>query len=480
MVMAIRTHGTVDGSGVGDRLEGPTLDIGGVVNRFTFGVRIKPRTISSTQEILISCRSKTNLNKFPMQLGLIQATDGLGNTVMIPRFTLQNDASGNGTLTAHYQQRLDYVNLEQEEFPQAGPNGGITVDTVWLLGCIVDYSGGSTAPDTVIIVVNGTQYVMDRSEAVGTEVPQANAPVCLGFMAGTGVDAANDPKCLDCEFQDLFYYPGLITASAFWSTIAAGGSPFNQIDTYPGLLHWTCGSTEAIAKESSGGTGLTRVGTTSNTSTFAGTTIMPVTLTCKHDAYIQSTAASTDFSTAPTIRIGYNTGTTATLESLLQFLENMISEGIAAGSTIDSALLNFECTTGAVAAVDTWEVRRVLPQWDDGPEGVSWNSRLFTTGTAWETPGALGALDSTTIGRTTGLARPTTTGPKQFDIKDTIQKCLDSDGGNVNIMCLMSAFTTTGIAQFSSREGATPPTIDIEFTPPAGFPAAYKHFLLAA
>jgi autotransporter-associated beta strand protein len=183
------------------------------------------------------------------------------------------------------------------------------------------------------------------------------------------------------------------------------------------------------------------------------------------------------------------TGGTGLRRALMEF---DIAGNMAAGSTINSVTLGLTVTKipniGAVAS--TFELHPLSAAWGAGTSGntnpnggrgfaattndATWNDRLYSA-TPWTTAGGdFGATSGTTsIGNT--LTSYTFT--SQTGMVNNVQSWLNSPATNFGWILLSSSESTPRTAkEFGSRFStlSLEPTLTINFTVPAGTPAAWR------
>lgn len=190
--------------------------------------------------------------------------------------------------------------------------------------------------------------------------------------------------------------------------------------------------------------------------------------TSNKDTFIALLNPTVDSGGETTSRIGANAAGTTVVRALFA-AGNLTSDySIPVGSTINSAILALNVTTGAASAVPTWSMYRMTRAWTEGTsnlDGATWLQWQFNANATlnqWTTAGG----DFTVTGGSTGLLFYTSTGSKTFDITAVIQACLDN-GGDVNLIAKRDTESGTASTMiFDSRTGGTPWTIVVTFTPP--------------
>ncbi|MEM7070014.1 MAG: DUF4347 domain-containing protein, partial [Pseudomonadota bacterium] len=160
----------------------------------------------------------------------------------------------------------------------------------------------------------------------------------------------------------------------------------------------------------------------------------------------------------------YGTNTTITLDSdgvglghghpILQF----DLSSIPAGSTVTNATLTL--TSSDNDGVNEISVYRLLESWDEGAGGsdeANWNDRV--SGTSWTTAGghvAAGAVATLNSGGASGA--------HAWNITSLVQDWVDGTFNNLGLM-LASSEASSNEVDYSSREGASPPQLNITYTP---------------
>jgi len=166
-----------------------------------------------------------------------------------------------------------------------------------------------------------------------------------------------------------------------------------------------------------------------------------------------------------------------TMRSLIAF---NVSSAIPAGSTITSVSLSFAINTPRSNS-STVRVHRVQADWGEGtsvsngpPPGsggadgaaatigdATWNARFFNTA-FWANPGgdfAVEASASQPVSGTSGTVVFTSAG-----LMAEVQSWLDTPAANFGWI-LLAQNETAAAVRFSAREGASPPSLQVSYTP---------------
>ena len=165
--------------------------------------------------------------------------------------------------------------------------------------------------------------------------------------------------------------------------------------------------------------------------------------------------------------------------ALLQF---DIAGNIPAGSTINSVELEMAVTRLGPLAQPTqnFTLQRATVSWGEGAsdsgnvgglgvaaatDDATWTERFFGQSLPWTTVGGdFAAGVSGTVAAPTSLT--TFSFPSQAGMVADVQNWLDTPSGNFGWMMRGNELTARSARQLSSREGATPPQLTIDFDPP--------------
>jgi hypothetical protein len=197
----------------------------------------------------------------------------------------------------------------------------------------------------------------------------------------------------------------------------------------------------------------------------AGVTAAETTLESVADVEFRSIEPNATYGSATTISsggLGSNTGN-ATRRALMRF----DTSGIPPEAVVESVELGVAVTmVPPNPPASAFELRRMLAAWSETES--SWNNRL--TGTAWEMPGALGALDAS------GLASSTAeiSGPGPYVFPSTellvadVQGWVQDSESNHGWMLRSQAENVLRTARhFGAREhNNSPPRLTVNYTVP--------------
>jgi spore coat protein A len=171
-----------------------------------------------------------------------------------------------------------------------------------------------------------------------------------------------------------------------------------------------------------------------------------------------------------------NTDNSAARRALLHF--DILSK-VPAGSTINSVTLSMAVTRGSNHPDRTMSLHRVIKTWGEGTNGcgtrgggqgepavdgaATWNSAMHNQA-GWSSPGGdydPVASGSVLVNNTTPVWDSDSNPAMVSDVQDWLDNPTNNDGW----VLIGDETTKTTTRRFDSREGSTPPALEVNFTP---------------